>query len=220
VGDPELQLTIQERLASVRERIERAAAGREVCLVAVSKRQPVEKIRAAYAAGQRHFGENHIQSLEEKRSELGDVCPEARWHFIGRVQRNKAKQIRTAHLVHGVGAVRHANAVAPARVLLQVNVGAEEAKNGFDPDELREALPGLLAVEGLDIRGLMAMPPIGEDPRPHFAAVRALRDELAAANGVELKELSMGMSGDFEAAIEEGATLVRVGTAIFGPRES
>lgn len=220
---------LADRLARVEEEIARAceAAGRrreDVRLVAVSKTHPPALLREAYALGVRDFGESYAKELDAKRQALQDL-PDIRWHFVGRVQRNKAKLLRGVHLVHGAGRVGHVEALgakaAPVDVLLQVNEAGEEQKNGFDPDELRRDLPVVSQVEGARVRGLMTLPPLGEDPkrtRQRFASLRRLRDELEAAHGVSLPELSMGMSGDFPLAIREGATLVRVGTAIFGPR--
>ena len=212
-------------LAEVRERIARACreAGRdarEVTLLAVSKTHPVELVRAAYAAGQRDFGENYVQELVAKADACADL-PGLRWHAIGHVQKNKAKDVaRVAHVVHTVDDARLAEAlhkrVEPGRtleVLLQVNVAAEPQKSGCDI----AALPALVdAVRALGpsiaLRGLMTVPPADGDPRPHFARLRGLAREHG------LPALSMGMSADLEAAIAEGATIVRVGTAIFGAR--
>jgi len=210
---------VAARLAEVRERIANAAraAGRtpsDVQLVAVSKEAAVASVRDAIAAGQRDFGENRAQELAAKNVELADASP--CWHFIGRLQRNKVKQIAGVvalwqsvdRLALGELIARHAPG---ARVLVEVHVGGEDTKGGCDPADagaLAERLTGL----GLAVEGLMTVPPHHEDPRPYFASLR----ELAAQLG--LRTLSMGMSGDYEAAIREGATLVRVGTAVFGAR--
>ena len=184
------------------------------------------RIRAVIAAGGRRFGENYVQEWQAKRADLADAG-DVEWHFIGRIQRNKARAVAGAALVHsvdgheiGAALAREAlRAGAPLAVLVQVNVAGETSKGGVAP----EALPALLArlrdLEGLHVRGLMTIPPAvdAEDARRYFRALRALRDRQADAD--ELPELSMGMSGDFEVAIEEGATLVRIGTAIFGPRK-
>jgi hypothetical protein len=215
------------RLAEVRAAIAAAAvaAGRspdDVRLVAVSKGQPAAALRAAWHAGQRDFGENYAAEMMEKQRALADLDG-VRWHFVGRVQRGNARAIATASLVHGVGSVGQAEALAKeARrrgatlaVLLQVNLIGEATKNGFDADGLAAALPALRALEGLDVRGLMAMPDVDADVvAAAFADVRRLRDRL----GPWATELSMGMSGDFVEAVREGATLVRVGTRVFGPR--
>ncbi|MBM4282943.1 MAG: YggS family pyridoxal phosphate-dependent enzyme [Deltaproteobacteria bacterium] len=215
------------RLASVREAICAAcvAAGRApstVRLVAVSKGQPVDSIRAAWTAGQRDFGENYAQELRAKQAALADLDGIV-WHFVGRVQRGNARTIAGAALVHGVGSVAQADALdheARRRgmslpVLLQVNLIDEASKNGFTAEAVRGVLPALRGLGGLQLTGFMAMPLVEPAALPEaFAAVRRLRDGYAP----DLSELSMGMSGDFVEAIAAGATLVRVGTRIFGPR--
>lgn len=225
-------LEIAENLAEVRDRIARACArvGRDkasVQLIAVSKQKPIDDVRAALAAGQRAFGENYAQELEEKAAALGTALPE--WHFLGALQTNKVKLVvGRAVLVHAVDrpslvrelAKRAAALGRVQRVLLEVNVGAEEQKGGCAV----EALPGLVravaAEPALACDGLMCIPPAEGDPRRHFQALRALRDRLRDAGALGARaELSMGMSGDYEAAIEEGATMVRVGSAIFGARQ-
>jgi hypothetical protein len=212
----------------VEERIELAAtrAGRtrdDVTLVAVSKTHPPELVREAYRAGARVFGENYAQELVVKQAALGDLA-EARWHFIGRLQRNKAKDVagRVA-LIHAVdsvdlGAALGRRAGADGRVqdvLVQVNVAGEDTKAGVAEDELDAVLEALAKTAGIRVAGLMTMPPPVVDPNENRHWFRALA-KLAGTRG--LRELSMGMSGDFEVAIEEGATIVRVGTAIFGDR--
>jgi PLP dependent protein len=206
---------VARRLAAVR-----AGIPPGVALVAVSKTQPPEAIRAAHAAGQRDFGENYVQEWREKAAALADL-PELRWHFIGSLQTNKVKYLagRVA-LVHTVDreelgleiARRWERAGARARVLVEVNLGGEASKGGCAPDALDALVARLRALPALDVAGLTAIPPPEDAPRPHFAALRAMRDRLGLA------ELSMGMSGDYPIAIEEGATIVRVGTAIFGAR--
>jgi pyridoxal phosphate enzyme (YggS family) len=206
---------VAPRLAAVR-----AGIPPGVALVAVSKTQPPEAIRAAHAAGQRDFGENYVQEWREKAAALADL-PELRWHFIGSLQTNKVKYLagRVA-LVHTVDreelgleiARRWERAGARARVLVEVNLGGEASKGGCAPDALDALVARLRALPALDVAGLTAIPPPEDAPRPHFAALRAMRDRLGLA------ELSMGMSGDYPIAIEEGATIVRVGTAIFGAR--
>jgi len=185
----------------------------------VSKEVAADAVAEAMAAGQRHFGENRAQELMAKVAGLGQHAADApRWHFIGRLQRNKIKAVApVVSLWHSVdraeiGAViaRHAPG---ARVLVEVNVGEEEQKGGCRPGEAAAVVDGLREM-GLAVEGLMTVPPRAGDPRPHFAALRAL------ASGLGLGTLSMGMSEDFEAAISEGATLVRVGSAIFGHRPS
>jgi pyridoxal phosphate enzyme (YggS family) len=222
-----LSVDVGARLAEVRAEIVAAAraVGRDpatVRLVAVSKGQPAEALRAAWRAGQRDFGENYAGELAAKQAALADLDGVA-WHFVGRVQRGNARAIATAALVHGVGSTSQAQALdkeAARRavalpVLLQVNLVDEATKNGFSAEGLVEALPALRALPHLRLRGLMAMPLVDDDALPAaFASVRRLRDAVCA----DLHELSMGMSGDFAAAIAEGATIVRVGTRIFGPR--
>ena len=219
-------------LAAVRARIDAAAraCGRDpadITLVAVSKLQPEALIRAAYACGQRDFGENYVQELVSKREALADL-PDLRWHLIGHLQRNKAKYVAPfVHLAHTVddrdlGAELGRRAASAGRVLdalVQVNVGGEAQKSGCAPGDLAALLRDLAAVEGLRVRGLMTVPPHTDDPagaQPFFDALRALRD---AHGGPEaLPTLSMGMTHDLEVAVAAGATLVRVGTAIFGAR--
>ena len=212
-------MSIEERLRAVRERIARAceAAGRdpeEVTLVAVSKRHPASAIVEAMRAGQRVFGENYAQELVEKAAEIDGVD----WHFIGHLQRNKARHLvptgATIETVDTPRLIRELDkrALSSLDVLIQVDVAAEATKSGCSPAELSELVAAARAAEHVRLRGLMTIPPADGDPRPHFRALR----QLALEHG--LKELSMGMSKDLEAAVEEGATIVRVGTAIFGPR--
>jgi hypothetical protein len=208
-------------LTEVRERIAAAAraAGRgagQVTLVAVSKEVDADAVAAAGAAGQRDFGENRAQELIAKAGQLDARGTTVTWHFIGRLQRNKVKAIAPlVALWHSVDRIEIGEAVARhapgARVLVQVNVAGEDRKGGCRPVELA-ALVDRFATLGLGVEGLMTVPPLMGDPRPHFAALR----ELATRLGVTT--LSMGMSGDFEAAIAEGSTLVRVGRAVFGSR--
>jgi hypothetical protein len=221
--------TIAERLATIERRIGEAArrAGRDpkaVTLIAVAKTHPPEMVQAAFAAGARAFGENYVQELRAKQEALAALGPDLRWHLIGHLQKNKAKDVvgRVA-LIHGVDDAaladtlggRAARAGVVQDVLIEVNVGGEASKAGVEP----AALPGLVdhvrATPGLRLRGLMCIPPPPPVPEANRGAFRSLA-ALARAHG--LGELSMGMSDDFEVAVEEGATLVRVGTAIFGPR--
>lgn len=222
---------VARRLAEVRERIGLAAerAGREataVHLIAVSKAHPAGAIREAYAAGQRDFGENYVQELVAKQRELSDL-PQLRWHAIGRLQRNKARHVVGCALVHAVDRAdlaheidrRAAAAGHIQRVLVEVNVAAEASKGGVAAAELAGLLRDLESCGSLRVDGLMTIPPALDDPAsaaPIFRALARLRDEHRALLG--RGELSMGMSGDFAEAIAEGATLVRVGTAIFGSR--
>lgn len=217
---------VAEQLSSVYERMERAAkrAGRNsglVTLVAVSKGQPTEAIMRAYDAGHRDFGENRAQELADKARRLP---PDIRWHFIGTLQTRQAKAARPhTTMLHSLDRTRLINAwsrdgnAPPA--LLQVNVAAEEQKHGASIDDAPRLLSEATAT-GLDCRGLMTIAPLVADPeqnRKWFARLRALRDELSG-EFPELEELSMGMTDDFEVAIEEGATIIRVGRAIFGTR--
>jgi pyridoxal phosphate enzyme (YggS family) len=218
------------RLLEVRGAVERAAlrAGRDprsVQLLAVSKAQPVQRIRAAYAAGQREFGESYAQELKAKAAELADL-EALRWQFVGHLQSNKAKLVApivaSVHTVDSEALGRELVKRAPAgrmRALIEVNIGGESQKGGVAPEGTLELARALLAVPGLELTGLMCVPPAAEPARPAFARLRQLRDSVAAALGHPLPELSMGMSGDFEEAIQEGATIVRVGTAIFGSRD-
>jgi hypothetical protein len=238
VADPAEAQAISARLLEVRAQIVRAAeaAGRDpqsVRLVAVSKLKPASAVAAALAAGQVRFGENYAQELEEKaglfaaRSGAG---PQPEWHFIGALQGNKAKVVvGRAALIHTcdrLSLARELSKQALKRgagfvqaVLLEVNLAAEPQKGGCLPAEVPALLREVASLPGLRCDGLMAIPPAEGDPRPHFRALRLLRDEARAAGLADsLPELSMGMSADFAAAIAEGATLVRVGTAIFGAR--
>jgi len=214
---------VAARLAEVRERIAAAAraAGRDpadVALVAVSKEVGADAVVEALAAGQRDFGENRAQELAAKVAAIpaprGEEAPV--WHFIGRLQRNKVHAIAGAvSLWHSIDRADLGETVARhapgARVLVQVNVADEPQKGGCPPAEAG-ALADALRALGLSVEGLMTVPPLAGDPRPWFAALRDLADRLGLAT------LSMGMSGDFEHAIAEGATIVRVGTSVFGPR--
>lgn len=224
--------TIATNLQRVRARIAGAAerAGRrsdEIQLIAVSKTLPVAAIRAAYDAGQRVFGENYLQEALEKMDRLADLDIE--WHFIGRIQANKTRQIATRFgWVHGLADPSHARrlseqrliSASPLNVCLQVNVGAESTKSGVSPDELPALFEQVSGLPRIRICGLMTMPPPADDldsQRQPFRALRGLRDRLAGPD-FPLACLSMGMSDDLEAAILEGATHVRIGTAIFGAR--
>ena len=223
---------IADRLVEVRERVARAAraAGREpgsVRVIAVSKTKPVESIRLAYAAGQRDFGENYVQELQSKALALADL-PDLCWHFIGHVQTNKARRVvEVAHVLHTVDSVRVARelgrrAAAAGRVLpvlVEVNVGEERTKTGAAVQEAGAIVEAVRGQGSLALRGLMTVPPFeleAKDAAGYFDRLRALRDELGGEG--QLPELSMGMSHDFEVAIERGATMVRIGTAIFGAR--
>jgi len=225
---------IGENLRKVSLRIAEAAgkSGRnpqDILLLAISKTLPAEMITEASGAGQVHFGENRIQEARDKIPSLpGDLT----WHFVGHLQSNKARYCSDLFAwIHSIDSVHLASEVAKryrekgkvCKALVQVSVSGEDVKHGCPPAETQEILSVLLEEDGVEPVGLMTMPPFSVDPeesRPYFAALRELRDELAA-KGVppeSLKELSMGMTGDFEVAIDEGATIVRIGTAVFGPR--
>ncbi|MBI5477242.1 MAG: YggS family pyridoxal phosphate-dependent enzyme [Deltaproteobacteria bacterium] len=227
---------LRRSLADVRTRLAAAAvrSGRDpsqVTLVAVSKTHPPEAVRAVHAAGQRVFGENYGQELRDKAAALADLG-DLEWHFIGPLQRNKVRYaVGTAAMVQSVDSIDlmdelHRRAAARGTdlaCLVEVNIAGEQTKSGVPPDEVAALLHAFAARPRLRCLGLMTMPPVVDDPeesRPRFRALRALRDALAASPrpGVELRHLSMGMTQDFEVAIEEGATIVRVGTAIFGAR--
>lgn len=224
-------MTIAERYESVRARADAAArrAGREpseITLVAVSKTWPADVLAEAADAGAAVFGENRAQELKEKHAVLGS---RVRWHFVGPLQSNKVRAVvGVAELVHSVDRYGLAEAIARrARslgivqdVLVEVNVGGEATKHGVEPAGAVRLAEEVTGLEGVSVRGLMAIPPRTSGPeatRPYFRDLAALRDLVSGA-APAARELSMGMSGDFEQAIEEGATIVRVGEAIFGPR--
>jgi len=236
--------SLEANLRSVQQRIEAAArrAGRDpaqITLVAVSKTQPPEVIRRAYDLGLRCFGENRV---EEAESKVGHLPPDIAWHMIGHVQSRKAKRVAPLfQFVHSLDSVKLARRLnracaersTPLPVLLECNVSGEESKYGFaadrwqsDADQLKTLLAAveeIIALPHLQVQGLMTMAPIVADPeeaRPVFVRLRTLRDELAAIfTDVKWQHLSMGMTDDFEVAIEEGATLVRIGRAIFAPEQ-
>jgi pyridoxal phosphate enzyme (YggS family) len=227
---------IAGNLARIRERMARAASGcgrrvEEVTLVAVSKTFPAEAIRAAHELGLRDFGENRVQEWEGKRKELADIHG-ATWHLIGHLQSNKAR--RAAEIfdrvdsVDGLSLAQKLDAAAEAAgkqlgILIEVNLGGEESKSGVSEKELGELAEGIASLAHLELLGLMTVPPFFEDPeraRPFFAKLRGLRDELNGKLERSLPVLSMGMSDDFEIAIEEGTTEIRVGSALFGARQS
>jgi len=222
-------VTIAASWAAVRARVAAACerAGRDpasVTIVAVSKTHPAAAVREAAAAGATDFGENYAQELAAKRAEVGEGV---RWHFIGRLQRNKAKLVAgQVALVHAVDSVelatelgkRAAPTVQP--ILLAVNVAGEDTKGGVAPAAAEALARAIVAVPGVRLDGLMTMPPPDVDPVPHFRALADLRARLADALGAPLPVLSMGMSGDYEAAIACGSTHVRIGTAIFGARQT
>jgi len=223
---------IAGNIAAIRVRIERAAgrakrpAG-EITLVAISKGVPADPIRQAFLAGVRHFGESRVQEWESKAPYLEDL--DATWHLVGHLQRNKAaRAVALFHTVDSVDSLPLAERLDRAAgegrrlpVLLEVRLDPSGAKSGCTPEELPRLAEGLLLLPHLEWRGLMTVPPLTENPeqaRAAFRRLRELREDLARRLDWPLPELSMGMSGDFEVAIEEGATQIRVGTAIFGGR--
>jgi pyridoxal phosphate enzyme (YggS family) len=229
-------VTIADNLRAVRERLARAAerAGRaeaDVALVAISKTHPQERIREAFAAGQRAFGENKVQEAEPKVLALQDLRGAGlRWHLVGHLQSNKAKKAAPLFdLVHSLDGAdlgrKLAQAAAQAgrtvEALVQADLAGEATKHGVAEADLFKTLEALRAIPSLRVLGLMILPPYTPDPeavRPFFRRLRELRDGALREELLESGELSMGMSHDFEVAVEEGATLVRVGTAIFGER--
>jgi pyridoxal phosphate enzyme (YggS family) len=240
--------TISANVAAIRERIARAAERalrkpESVTLVAVAKTFPAAAIREAYAAGVRHFGENRVQEWESKRGELRDL--DAAWHLVGHLQSNKARRaaaifdcidsldsLALARRLNAAVAEIDASAEHPRSggsteqsmrltVLIEVRLAPEATKTGVEPENALKLAEAVLEMPHLELRGLMALPPYVEDAekvRPYFRRLRELRDLLAGRLKYPLPELSMGMSHDFEVAIEEGATQVRLGTALFGPR--
>lgn len=223
---------VAENLLEVAGRVSAACmlVGRDVGsveLIAVSKTFPVEAVRDAIEAGHFHFGESRIQEAEPKIVALPGSL---HWHFIGRVQRNKVRKLlQNFEIIHAIDSLRlafYTDEIARElglfpKIFLQVNIGDEATKGGFSVDTLRAEMESLLGLGRLEIMGLMCIPPIGPDAessRSWFAALRELRDSLEVDFQVKLPALSMGMSGDYEVAIEEGATHVRVGSAIFGKR--
>jgi pyridoxal phosphate enzyme (YggS family) len=222
---------VRERIASAARRVTRPVG--DIALMAVTKTHPPALIRQAYAAGLRMFGENRVQEFAGKADALADLA-DAEWHMIGHLQTNKAgKAVELFEAVDSVDSVKLAEKLdASARalgkrvsVLVEINVGGETAKSGVAPDsdELEELLLAAPRFEALEFRGLMTVPPFADDPelaRPYFRRLRELRDAIAARRlqDVDMRALSMGMSHDFEVAIQEGSTCVRVGTAIFGER--
>ena len=232
-----VQADIAANYRSVAERVSRAAeaAGRktgDVCLLAVSKTRSVAEIQAVIDAGAVDLGENYVQEMVEKADAFGPEASVPRWHYIGHLQRNKCKYIAGfCHLIHSVDSVRlieeldrraaHAGRVQP--ILLQLDLAQEETKFGAPEEDLEALVEAALAAPSVDWQGLMCMAPFSDDPetaRPYYRRLREISEQLSAAGvpSEHLRRLSMGMTSDFEVAIEEGATLVRVGTAIFGPR--
>jgi len=229
------EANLQERVAAVRERIASAAkrAGRtadDITLIAVSKTHSAEAIRAAFELGVEHFGENRVQEWEGKRSALQDL--QAEWHLVGHLQSNKAaKAARFFHSVDSADDFALAQRLdrtrselgepRKLRVLIEVRIAPEEAKSGITREGLVPLAEQISALKGLDLQGLMCVPPFLDDPekvRPYFSELRELKENLELRLGKKLPALSMGMSHDFEVAIEEGATEVRIGTGLFGTR--
>jgi pyridoxal phosphate enzyme (YggS family) len=226
--------SVAENLARVREQIAQAATkvGRsidDIELVAISKTHPAGKVREAYEAGQTLFGESRIQ---EARAKIPELPSAIRWHFVGHLQKNKIRHalplfemihsVDSLTLAHDMDRIADEEGMHP-RVLLQVNVAGEGSKFGFRPEQLRVEMEDLLALPRLSIEGLMTVPPLAEEAeasRKYFVHLRELRDTLEKELDLKLPHLSMGMTSDFPIAIEEGATLVRVGTAIFGERSN
>lgn len=226
---------IRDNLEEVRKNIREACqrAGREpseVTLLAVSKTKPVEMMRECMEAGQRAFGENYVQEIEEKYSKLGSSVD---WHMIGHLQRNKVKYIiDKVSLIHSVDSLRLAEQIQKeaeknkltVRILLEVNIAGEESKWGFTAEETADAVRTAAAMPNIHVCGLMTSAPITEDPetnRPYFRSLRQLFDQIGALGipNADMQILSMGMTGDYIVAVEEGSTLVRVGTGIFGARD-
>jgi len=223
--------SIKENLLRVMDRIERAArkAGRdprEIKLVAVSKTVEAARIKEAIEAGASILGENYVQEAQKKIEEIGHPVA---WHFIGHLQTNKAKYaVRLFDMIHSVDSLllaeeldRRAEKVGQtAKVMIEVNISGEATKFGTDEEKVFSIVRGIISLNHLSLEGLMTMPPYFDSPemsRPYFIKLRELKEKMTR-EGIPLKELSMGMSNDFEIAIEEGATYVRVGTAIFGSR--
>jgi PLP dependent protein len=223
-------MSIAENLKSIEERIcaacEKAGRSRdEVKLIAVSKRKPLDAVLEAAEAGQIFFGENRVQ---EAQSKIPQCPPNLHWHLIGHLQSNKAKIAASGlfRMIHSVDSVKliqtlDQHAAVPLPILIQVNVSGEGSKSGCAPAEAAALIDAANSSSQVEVHGLMTIPPFTPDPekaRAHFSRLRKLRDDLQQSTGTPLPELSMGMSNDFETAIEEGSTFVRVGTSIFGER--
>ncbi len=223
---------IHENLSEIRQRMDSAASrsGRKAGaaeLIVVSKTFPADQVQAAFDWGQLLFGESRVQEMVEK---IPQLPARLRWHLIGHLQKNKIRKVLPlVEMVQSVDSAELAQDMERIagelglrrQILLQVNVGLDAAKFGFTPESVRRAMEQILAQPRIELAGLMTIPPLAaeaEKSRPHFAALRELRDQLETEFGAALPVLSMGMSGDYEIAIEEGATLVRVGSAVFGKR--
>ncbi len=224
--------TVSENLINIQDRIRKAArkAGRdpgEVTLVVVTKGVEIKKIKEAFSAGARVFGENYVQEAGEKAGKIKDKS--VKWHFIGHLQKNKVKlALELFDVIHTVDSPELASeinkrATEPADILIEVNIAKEKTKSGVDAEGAVKLARAISSMDKLRLRGLMTIPPFVENPemsRPYFVALRRLAERINKEHlpGVFIRDLSIGMSSDFEVAVEEGATLVRVGTAIFGPR--
>jgi pyridoxal phosphate enzyme (YggS family) len=225
---------VRENLVTVEEKIRQACAraGRqreEVTLICVTKTKPLEMLQEAYDAGQRNFGENKVQEICRKKPELPD---DIRWHMIGHLQRNKVRQLMgNTVMIHSVDSIRLAETISAEAekagivmpVLIEVNAANEDSKFGVAPDRAESLIRAVSGLRGIHIEGLMTIAPYTDDPetnRPYFAALRELAVDISqkCIDNVSMNVLSMGMTGDFEVAIEEGATIIRVGTGIFGER--
>jgi pyridoxal phosphate enzyme (YggS family) len=224
---------IKANLENIRSRIQAAAlrSGRsetEVTLVGATKKVEPDMIQTAWAAGLNHFGENYLQEAKKKQAVLNAPVE---WHFLGHLQRRKVKEVlEKFSLIHSLDRISLAQEInrragesgSMARVLIEVNLAREESKSGTREEDLAELVDLCQSLPHLSLEGLMTIPPFSPDPessRPYFQRLRELRDKLSQTPGLPLKELSMGMSLDFEVGVEEGATLVRIGTALFGPRK-
>ena len=229
-----LPSTVAENVAVIQERVERAAtrAGRraaDITIVGISKTFPAERVREAFELGVRHFGENRVQEWESKAPVVEGLA--ATWHLVGHLQRNKAaRAIRLFHTIDSLDSLPLAEKLSQAAgegrrlpVLIEVRLDSAVTKSGCDPAELSRLVEGLLLMPRLELRGLMTVPEMTEDPqgaRPVFRRLREMRDAVSRQHQCQLPELSMGMSRDFEIAIEEGATQIRLGTALFGARHT
>lgn len=222
---------LQENIETVRKRLNKAAAKRgipveEITLVAVTKTIPAARIQSARELGIKDFGENRLQEALPK---INSLSPEIDWHFLGHLQTNKVKDVLPYFkLIHSLDRMKLAHAIQKEAlkidkvvdVLVQVNIGSEETKYGFEPELVEEALEELVSLDMIKIRGLMAIAPLLEDPeelRPYFRRLNRMFQSLNIP-GTEMKYLSMGMTNDFEVAVEEGSNMVRIGTALFGER--
>lgn len=234
VHSSDMDSKFQANLNHVREKIKNAlnrcgAPHRQVTLIAVSKKQPVHKIEGLMRAGQTFFGESYVQEALPKMEKIDKTS--LHWHFIGSLQTKKARNVAGRfELIHSVDSLKLAQSLHKKaesldliqRVLIQVNIANEKQKSGVPIEELSGLARAILEMDHLSLDGLMLMPPFFDDPekaRPYFSGLRNCRDQLQQELKVNLPHLSMGMSGDFEVAVEEGATLVRVGTALFGARQ-